>query len=45
MPADNCREALTDARRAPLVKVETLPGAIDALNNVVAGKAAPSCTR
>ncbi|HNP56112.1 MAG TPA: PDZ domain-containing protein [Gordonia sp. (in: high G+C Gram-positive bacteria)] len=46
VPADNCREALTDVPDGlTLVKVETLPGAIDALNNVVAGKAAPSCTR
>lgn len=46
VPADNCREALTDVPDGlTLVKVETLPGAIDALNNVVAGKAAPGCTR
>lgn len=46
VPADNCREALTDVPRGlTLVKVDTLPGAIDALNSVAAGRPAPTCTR
>ncbi len=46
VPAGNCREALTDVPAGlTLIKVDTLPGAIDALNAVTAGKPAPACER
>jgi len=46
VPADNCAEALTDVPDGlTLVKVDTLPGAIDSLNAVVAGRPAPTCTK
>ncbi|MFT4200393.1 MAG: PDZ domain-containing protein [Gordonia sp. (in: high G+C Gram-positive bacteria)] len=44
VPADNCAEALTDVPRGlTLVKVDTLPSAIDSLNAAQAGKPTPAC--
>lgn len=44
VPADNCAEALSNAPDGlRLVKVETLSGAVDALESLGAGSDAPSC--
>ncbi|WP_245548398.1 YlbL family protein [Gordonia araii] len=46
VPAGNCREALTDVPDGlTLVKVESLAGAISALNATTVGKPAPSCAK
>ncbi|MFT3900713.1 MAG: PDZ domain-containing protein [Gordonia sp. (in: high G+C Gram-positive bacteria)] len=46
VPADNCGEAMSDVPKGlRVVKVDTLPGAIDSLNAVNAGKPAPTCSR